>query len=90
MEETASKDWYEQSILTEARIKAFFGITNNKQLEIITSLMNDVTNVEMQAELEELEEAEELEETLDVLDPNLEEITLELEEQPDISEEELF
>lgn len=57
----------------------------NKQLELITSKRNDVANVEMQAKLEELEEAEELEEYLNILYPIMEEITLELKEQLEIS-----
>ena len=55
VEETASKEWYAQSILTEARIKAFFGMKKDKQLALITSLRNNVTNVEVQTELENLE-----------------------------------
>ena len=87
VEESASKEWYEQSILTEARIKAFFGMKKDKQLALITSLMNSVTNVEVQAELEELEEAEEQEEALALKETNMEDITLELEEELHICEE---
>ena len=59
----------------------------DKQLALITSLRNNVTNVEVQAGLEELEEAEEQEEALALKETNMEDITLELEEELHICEE---
>ena len=34
-EEVASKDWFEQSLVTESRIKAFFGMSATNQLKLI-------------------------------------------------------
>ena len=38
VDDIASTDWYERSILTEAKIKAFFGLTATKQMALIQKI----------------------------------------------------
>jgi hypothetical protein len=48
-DEVAQKDWYEQTILTESRIKAFFGMTVSNQQKLIrnaTPVTNDFTTID--------------------------------------------
>ena len=48
MDELIGNDWYEQAILTEARIKAFFGMTKAKQLKLISAQRDGVPNADVQ------------------------------------------
>ena len=77
--------------LGRRRASGFFGVLKEGCIVIkgyaIAILRNNVTNVEVQAELEELEEAEEQEEALALKETNMENITLELEEELHICEE---
>ena len=90
VEAVARRDWYEQSILTEAKIKGFFGTNKTQQLKILAGLRNEVPHVEVEgviAELEELEEAEEREEVRALQDANLEELMLDVDGEKDITME---
>ena len=48
VDELIGNDWYEQAILTEARIKAFFGMTKAKQLKLISAQRDGVPNADVQ------------------------------------------
>ena len=82
VEEVANRDWYEQSNLTETRIKAFFAMGKVKQLKLIAGLKDDVPNAESEevlAELEELEEIEIREEAYALQDTDMDELRLDIE-----------
>ena len=48
VDELIGSDWYEQSILTEARIKAFFSMIKAKQLKLISAQRDGVPNGDVQ------------------------------------------
>ena len=76
----SAKDWYEQALVTESHIKAFFGMTASNQTKLIreasaratvvvpsTSKAVEGTETVLGAELEDAVEAVELEEVIERL-----------------------
>ena len=41
MYDVAGRNWYEYTVLTETRIKVFFGVTREKHVKLLTALRNE-------------------------------------------------